>query len=112
MDVSYADIAATLDDLGRKVTAMREAGRSLAESEADYRQRLRVAILKERAEGTPVSIVGDVCRGIPEIALAKLRRDAADAEAKASAEAINVLKLRVRVMEAQLERDWAQAGRM
>ncbi len=41
----------------------KESGCQYAENEAEYRKALRIAILNERQKGTPVTIIGDVCRG-------------------------------------------------
>ena len=60
----------------------------------------------ERQKGTPVTIIGDVCRGQEQIAEAKRRRDCSEAIYKASQEAINVIKLRIRMVDAQITRIW------
>lgn len=93
-----------------RVSQMRQAGVRLAENEAAYRKALAVALMEERAKGTPVTIVGDICRGRPDIADLKMRRDAAEANYRAFAEEINVNKLRIRVIEAQQAREWSAAG--
>ena len=41
-----------------------------------------------------------------------MARDSAAALYKAQQEAINVKKLQLRIIEAQIEREWGQAGRM
>ena len=76
------------------------------QNEAEYRKALRIAILNERQKGTPVTIIGDVCRGQEQIAEAKRRRDCSEAIYKASQEAINVIKLRIRMVDAQITRIW------
>ncbi len=94
------------DLLAEELDASRRAGCQLAENEAQYRQALRVAILHERQRGTPVSITGDICRGDPEIADLKRARDCSEALYKASQEAINVHKLRLRMLNEQINRVW------
>jgi len=90
-----------LDDL-------RKAGCQYAKNEREYRIALRSLILTERAQNnTPVSIVGDVCRGREDIADMKCMRDCSEALYKAAQEAINVEKLRIRVLNDQLSREWA-----
>jgi len=84
-------------------------GRDYARREHDYRVELAKAILEERAKGIPVTIIGDVCRGRREIAKLKLERDIAETLHKSCIEAINSYKTHIRVIEAQIAREWGQA---
>lgn len=86
------------DRLEAELKTCKESGCQYAENEAEYRKALRIAILNERQRGTPVTIIGDVCRGQEQIAEAKRRRDCS--------EAINVIKLRIRMVDAQITRIW------
>lgn len=106
----YATLDGLLRDLGGEVDAMRRAGCQLAENEAEYRMALRRLILAERDRGTPVTVISDICRGDPGIADLRRARDCSEALYRASQEAINVLKLRVRVVDAQIAREWGRAG--
>lgn len=108
----FAALSELTDQLNADIEQLRAAGVQLAKNEAAYRKELRVAILKERAGGTPVTIVGDVCRGMPSIADLKLARDSSEAIYKAAQEAVNVHKLQARIIENQIAREWSQAGRM
>mgnify|MGYP001030370565 CR=1 FL=1 len=94
------------DRLEAELKTCKESGCQYAENEAEYRKALRIAILNERQKGTPVTIIGDVCRGQEQIAEAKRRRDCSEAIYKASQEAINVIKLRIRMVDAQITRIW------
>ena len=108
----YAERDGILASLSTDLEALRKCGAQLAQNERDYRVALRSEILRERASGTPVSIIGDVCRGKKPIADMKMARDSAEALYKAQQESINVKKLQLRIIEAQIEREWGQAGRM
>ena len=72
--------------------------------------RLRIAILEERDKGTPVTVISDVCRGREDIAELKRLRDCSEAIYKASQEAVNVLKLRIRVLNDEIDREWNSGG--
>lgn len=89
-----------------ELAACRTAGCQYAENEAEYRKALRVAILEERDKGTPATITSDLCRGRPDIAELKRLRDCSEAIYKSSQEAINVYKLRIRMIDAQIARIW------
>lgn len=93
-----------------ELATLKSSGCQLAENEAEYRMRLRIAILEERDKGTPVSIISDVCRGREDIAELKRLRGCSEAIYKASQEAVNVLKLRIRVLNDEIDREWNSGG--
>lgn len=97
-------------EMNQCLAAMKKIGLELAQSEHDYRVALAKKIMLERSNGTPVTIISDVCRGDPEIAALKLARDAAEAKNKAAGEAVNVYKLRLRLLEGQINREYNQTG--
>lgn len=96
--------------LEKDLAECRKSGFQYAENEAAYRKELRKAILAERHKGTPVTITSDICRGRDDIADLKQARDAAEALYKASQEAINVHKLRLRMVDAEIQRIWNSGG--
>ena len=106
----YAQLDELTDLLDEALETCRTSGCAYAENEAEYRKALRVAILEERATGTPVTVTGALCRGRPDIAELKRLRDCSEAIYKASQEAINVYKLRIRMLDAQIQRVWSSGG--
>lgn len=104
------EIEQAFSELNELVSTLQTSGCQLAENECEYRKNLRVAILEEISKGTRVSIVSDLCRGRQDIAIMKQRRDNAQAIHDATQEAINVLKLRVRVLNDQISREWSSGG--
>lgn len=102
----WAELRREQSQLMEDLELCKRSGAQLAENEREYRKALRTAILTERERGTPVSIVGDVARGIPSIADLKCARDCSEAVYKASQEAINVRKLNIKVIDAQMSREW------
>ena len=93
---------AAVQELGKR-------GRSYAQSE--HRIALAKRILDERSKGTPVTIISDICRGDREIAKLRFERDCAEVVYKSALEAINAMKLQLRMLDAQVEREWGHAGR-
>ena len=81
-------------------------GRIRAQAEYDYRVAMRKKILEERANGTPVTIISDLCRGSPEIAKLRMERDIAQTMYESAQEAIQVYKLQIRILDAQIGREW------
>jgi hypothetical protein len=88
------------------ITELKKRGRKMAETEADYRSALAQKILQLRAEGFPVTIMNDVCRGDREVAKLRLVRDIARTEYDVANEMLQVLKLQIRVLQAEVERDF------
>ena len=104
----FAELQEIMGELEERIDALRRAGCQYAANESDYRKALRVRVLEERAAGTPVSIISDVCRGDQHIADLKRARDCSEALYRAEQEAINVKKLHARVIDAQIGREWSR----
>lgn len=91
------------------VSESKKRGQKYAEAEQAYRVALAKAILSARDNGTPVTIISDVCRGSAEIAKLRFDRDCAKVVYKSAQEAINSMKLQIRLLDNQLEREWGAA---
>ena len=105
-----------INEIGQKSrlldAAIRELGnrgRVFAQAEHDYRVELSKKVLLERDKGTPVTIISDVCRGDPHIAKLRFERDVADVVYRSALEAINGYKLQIKILDAQVEREWGRA---
>ena len=88
------------------VTEMKSRSRKLAEAEYFYRIALSKRLTELRAEGQAVTHLADIARGEEEIAKLRLNRDIAKGLYESSQEAINVYKIRIRVLENQYSREW------
>lgn len=106
----YGEREQLFDQLMQELEALRRTGQQFAENEAEYRKALRIAILEERSKGTPVTVISDLCRGRPDIAEKKQLRDCAEALYKASGEAIMAIKLRIKTVDADIQRTWTSGG--
>ena len=102
------EIGAKVALLDKAVTQLGIRGRTYAQAEHDYKVALSKRILEHRAEGMPVTIISDVCRGEPEIARLRLERDIAEVVYKSALEAIQSYKLQIRILDAQIEREWSR----
>lgn len=102
----WSEIQTRFEHLDYALKEVGGRGRTYAEAEAAYRQALATKILELREAGLPVTITPDVARGTKEIALLKMERDCAEALYKAAAESINVNKLRIKILEAQMNREY------
>lgn len=94
------------DFLHAALTQIGKRGEEYALAEADYRSELAKRMLERKTEGIAATILSDICRGEPDIANLKFQRDCAEAKYKAALEAVNVYKLKIKSLEAQIEREW------
>lgn len=107
----YDDILALMRELTSSIKVLKENGVKLAEAERDYKITLRTEALKLRADNTPVTLINQIIYGVPEVADKRLARDIAEARYNANQEHINVTKLKLRVLENQLAREWGASGK-
>lgn len=94
-------------ELSACIKLLQQNGIKLAETERDYKICLRQEALKLRAEkGMPVTLIQQVVYGVPEVAKKRFDRDVAEAMYTSAQEKINTLKLQIRILEAQIQREW------
>ena len=102
----YEELQAKTKQLDASIKLLRQNGTAFAQAEKDYKVLLRQECLKLRDEGMAIGMIDKTCYGIPSVAEARFRRDVAEAVYKANQEAINSLKLQMRLIESQLSREW------
>ncbi len=93
--------------LSASLKELRKNGIEKAKAERDYKILLRQECLKLRDGGMAIGMIDKTCYGIPSVAEARFKRDIADTVYQANQEAINTLKLQMRLIEAQLSREWS-----
>ena len=98
-------------ELTASIRKLRDNGAKLADAERDYKITLRQEALKLRAGEMPVTLINSVIYGVPEVADKRFKRDVEQANYDANKEHINVTKLKLRILEAQLSREWGAAGK-
>ncbi len=105
----YEQIQNLMTELTASIKMLRKNGEKLAEAERDYKITLRQETLKLRAGDMPVTLINQVIYGIDEVAQKRFKRDVEQATYEANKEHINVTKLKLRILEAQLAREWGNA---
>lgn len=88
------------------VSEMKTRSKKLAETEYYYRMALSKRLTELRADGQPVTHLADIVRGEPDIAKLRFDRDIAQGLYDSSQEAINMYKLRIKILENQYAREW------
>ena len=107
----YEQIVKLMAELTASIKKLRTNGANLAEAERDYKVTLRQEALKLRAGDMPVTLINQVIYGVPEVAEKRFKRDVEQANYEANKEFINICKLKLRILEGQLAREWSVAGR-
>ena len=106
----YLELQNKIQQLEISVKQLRVNGTAYADSERDYKILLRQECLKLRDEGMAIGMIDKTCYGIQSVADARFERDVAEAVYKANLEAINSIKLQLRLLENQLQREWGHSG--
>lgn len=102
----YQELQQKTKELEISIKQLRKSGTAYAEAERDYKIILRKECLKLRAEGEAIGMIDKTCYGIPSVADARFKRDVAETVYTANKEAINSIKLQLRLLEGQIQREW------
>ena len=94
--------------LSQAISLMSKYGKELAETERDYKIALRQEALKLRSGDMAVTLIDKVVYGVPEVADKRFKRDVAKAMYDTAKENINVLKIKIRVLENQIKLEWGK----
>ena len=102
----YQELQNKTAQLEASIKQLRKSGTAYAEAERDYKILLRSECLKLRDAGFAIGMIDKTCYGIPSVAEARFQRDVCETVYKANLEAINSIKLQMRLIESQLQREW------
>ena len=102
----YLEIQQKTKELNISIKKLRETGTTYAEREKEYKIAVNKKALELRENGVPVTLIQTVIYGYPEIAKLRFERDVALTIYEANREAIQTIKLLIRVLENQLQREW------
>ena len=106
MDLMF-DIERLREKLSKSIMKLRDYGKELAETERDYKVTLRQEALKLRSdENMPVTLINQIIYGIPIVADKRFKRDVAETMYNVAQENINSIKLQLRILEGQVNREW------
>ena len=106
----YNDLQAKLDQLSASLKKLRQTGSEYAKCEKEYKILLRQECLKLRDDGMAIGMIDKTCYGIPSVAEARFQRDVAQTIYQANLEAINTLKLQLRLIENQISREFGSSN--
>ena len=106
----WSEVQSKTKQLDYSVKELRKSGTAYAEAERIYKIKLREWCLKLRSQDMPIGLIDKTCYGIPEIAELRFKRDCAQAVYRANLEAINAIKLEIKIINEQLGRELGRPG--
>lgn len=92
--------------LTEAVRLMAKYGREYAQAEHDYKVALAQEAIKLRTDGMAVTMIPLVIYG--NVAKERLQRDTAEVMWRTAQENVNSIKLKLRLLDAQIGREWGQ----
>lgn len=102
----FNELQEKIKELNIAVKSLRKTGSEYAEAYTQYRIKLATKLVELRDGGMPVTIAYDVARGQKDIAKEKYNEIVKEAIYEANKESVNSLKLQIRILEAQIQREW------
>lgn len=102
----WSELQQKMRQLDVCIKELRKSGTAYAEAERAYKIKLREECLRLRNDGMAVGIIQIIIYGIDSVADLRFQRDIAETVWKANQEAVQSLKLQMRIIESQLNREW------
>ena len=103
----YDELMKKSNELDISVKSLRKTGSDYAEAYTNYRVELAKELMKLKAEGYAITLAGDIARGKPEIAKLKFKEISTEAIYKANLESINALKLQIKLIQNQIDKEYS-----
>jgi hypothetical protein len=106
----YNELNYSLDELEASIDKLAVTGKKAAETEREYKIALSQKALELRDKGMAVTLIDKAVYGIREIADKRYERDVADVIYNANQENINAVKLRIRILDNRIDREWHRSN--
>lgn len=94
--------------LDNAINQLGNRAREYAKAYTEYRVALAQELLKLKNEGYAITLAGDIARGKREIASLKFKEIETEALYKANLERINALKLEIKLISNQIDKEWSR----
>ena len=94
------------NQLKNSLKQLRLNGIELAKCEKEYKMAVNKKALELKSNDTPVTLIQLIIYGFDDIAMLRFKRDSANVVYNANLEAINCLKLQMRLIEEQIKREY------
>ena len=110
MDDLMNTLNALNKELSTSIKMLRQHGNELAQAENQYQIIKAQNVLRMKEAGSSMTEINLSIKGQKEVAEAMLKRDIAKVMYEANQEHINTVKLQMRVLDAQINREWHSNG--
>lgn len=90
------------------VRLMAKYGKEYAEAEHLYNITKAKRALTLQSEGQTATMIQTILKGQKDVAETKLKRDTAEVMYKTAMESVNATKLRIRMVDNQISREWSK----
>ena len=94
------------NELSESIKALKQYGLAKASAEREYQTIKSQTALQMKTEGDAVTMIQLRLKGVPAVAKAMFDRDRAETMYEVARENINILKLHIRILDAQISREW------
>jgi hypothetical protein len=101
----YRELEQKRRDLDVCIKELRKNGTALAEAERAYKIELRATVLYLKEQGMPATLINLTVYGEENVADLRYEREVAEATYKANLEAIQSIKLQLRLISEQVTRE-------
>lgn len=95
------------EQLTPAIKKLGQYGQDLALAERNYKIAVNKKALELRADSMAVGMITMTIYGYSEIAELRFKRDVAEVLYKTAYEGVNTLKLQIRVLQGQIEKEWS-----
>ena len=97
-------------ELTQSIKLLRRNGNEFAKAEREYQVAKAQTVLKMKDAGASITEIGLSIKGQPEVAELLFKRDVARVMYEANQEHINTVKLQLRLLDNQMQREWNSNG--
>lgn len=103
----FLEIQDKINELNKAIDECKNLGLNYNKCEYEYKIKLRVEALKLKNDlQMPVTLINQVIYGVPEVSELRFKRDKAETLYNSMKDKINVLKLQIRILDSQLQREY------
>ncbi len=103
----YNEIQEKCKLLDNSIKMLRKTGSDYAKAYTEYRIALAEELIKLKNEGYAITLAGDIARGKRNIAQLKFKEISTEAIYKANLESINAIKLQLKIIQEQINKEWS-----
>ena len=98
-------------ELSESINLMQQYGTDYAQKDSRYQITLAETATRMKADGETATMISLTIRGTDKVPKMRMDRDIAEVMYKTAQEKIQVVKLQLKLVEAQIEREWQTARR-